>query len=775
MEQLSERLGTVSLQPHVPVVAGSMGQWTLTLTVGSYGIDEGGTIKLAQRFAADWEVPQFDRPDASGYTTVTTNGAARLRPYYHTKAHERPWMKCLVIDVYDGSLASGDVVTIVLGDRSQGAPGIRAQTFQESAHEFRILVDPTNASRALPLPTSPKFPVVAGSPVALVCLLPSEAEVGAPTPIFVKGEDQWGNPTPAPADLAFSWKPLADEAASAVQIAAGQCVAYAPALGRVQVEAQTERGLLRAASNPVNFVAAPSATQSSAPPALRHWWGDLHAQSAGTVGTGDEDEYFRFGRDVARLDFASHQGNDFQIDDAYWQHLNETVRKFHRDGEFVVFPGYEWSANTPAGGDRNVFFRREGLPIMRSSHWQIPHVAEDVYSPAHPADELFRRVREHVAPEDVLLGAHVGGRYADIRRYFDAELGPLVEVVSCWGVFEWMLADAFAGGHVVGVMCNSDGHKGRPGAEGPGAGEFGIRGGLTCVLAAEKTRAAIWDALAARHCYGTSGARILVEWGAQVPTQTPAGASYLMGDVVPGAVDSLHVAATVTGCGPLESLTLYAGMTPIKTVRAAAFGSTEGQTEGQTVGQDAASISSRRVRVLWQGSRMRGRGRRVTWDGEVRVVGAKLTAAQPVAFDSYSDGIVAQDDAHVRFRSATTGDLDGLDLWLDAPSAGRLIFTSTAGTAEFDLTELARVGAGKTVDFGGLDMALTVQRYPESVTDLRLELTQTVRPPADTRTPYWVKAVQVDGQMAWASPIYVTGTAETKNPANTFAPLFIRE
>ncbi|MEZ4733596.1 MAG: hypothetical protein R3E79_41395 [Caldilineaceae bacterium] len=170
---LSTRLGTVTLQPAGPVVAGSVGQWRLTYTVGSYGLDEGATLKLAQRFASDWEIPQFGRPTAGGYTTVTTNGAAKLRPYYHAKAHERPWMKCLVIDVYDGSLAPGDTITITLGDQSQGSPGIRAQTFQESAHEFRLLVDPTNASLVQRLPSSPLFPVIAGPPAELICLVPT--------------------------------------------------------------------------------------------------------------------------------------------------------------------------------------------------------------------------------------------------------------------------------------------------------------------------------------------------------------------------------------------------------------------------------------------------------------------------------------------------------------------------------------------------------------------------------------------------------------------------
>src|SRR4029078_5452551 len=78
-------LGSVALDPCLPVVAGSTGQWIIVLTVGSAGIDEGGTIKIAQRFASDWEPAQFDRPSASGFTTVSTNGEAKLRPRYDRK------------------------------------------------------------------------------------------------------------------------------------------------------------------------------------------------------------------------------------------------------------------------------------------------------------------------------------------------------------------------------------------------------------------------------------------------------------------------------------------------------------------------------------------------------------------------------------------------------------------------------------------------------------------------------------------------------------------
>ena len=203
---IEQRLGKVTLEPAGPVVAGSVGQWVLSLTVGSYGIDEGGTIKVSQRFASDWQEPQFDRPKEPGYTTVWTNGEAKLSMRYDLKAGERPWMKCLVIDVYDGNLAPGEIVKVIMGDQSQGSGGTRAQTFQESKHEFRVLVDPTNASVVRRVPSSPILAIVAGEPVEVICIVPTQVLTGEPVEVFVKGQDRWGNPTGAPNNVSLSWE-----------------------------------------------------------------------------------------------------------------------------------------------------------------------------------------------------------------------------------------------------------------------------------------------------------------------------------------------------------------------------------------------------------------------------------------------------------------------------------------------------------------------------------------------------------------------------------------
>ena len=692
----AERLGTVSLQPQTPIVAGSVGQWTLTLTVGSLGIDEGGTIKVAQRFASDWEPSQFDRPAEAGYTTVTTNGAARLRPRYERKGHDRPWMQSIVIDVYDGSLAPDDTVTIVLGDRSQGSPGIRAQTFQESAHEFRVFVDPTNACVARAVASSPRVPVIAGEPTELVCIVPTQS----PDPVkqaFVKGQDKWGNPTPAPRDVTIA----VDDS--------NTIVARSASLG------------LAARSNPT----------SDRPSKWRKYWGDLHAQSDATVGTGTEEEYFTFARDVARLDFCSHQGNDFQMTDQDWRRLNDVVRAFHRDGSFVAFPGWEWSGNSTAGGDRNVWYLDEGRPMFRSSHWQVPTVPETEQTPAADnAGQLFARVREHVPLDRVLLGAHVGGRYADVKRYFDQELGPLVELVSCWGVFEWMLWDAFDCGYVVGVMCNSDGHKGRPGAEGPGAGQFGIANGLTCALAEELTRDAIFRALKARRCYGTTGARMDLDYEIE---------GHPMGSVVEAGARA-RVVAAVRGTAPIESMELYEGKRVVHAMRPAAF---------------AALESSRQIRVSWRGSRIRGRGRRVNWDGAIRVEGARILSAA-ANFDTPVDRITRTSGGEVSFISQTTGDTDSIDLTLDRADAGVIVtFDAKPGKCSANLAELTSASPRKSFSFGGLDISATVERYPESVIERAAALDIAISPPAGETTPYFVKVTQCDGHMAWASPTYL--------------------
>ena len=108
-----------------------------------------------------------------------------------------------------------------------------------------------------------------------------------------------------------------------------------------------------------------------------------------------------YARDKAFVDIVGHQGNDFQITDDFWRHLNSLTKRFYEPGRFVAVPGYEWSGNTGMGGDRNVLFLREGRQIHRSSSILVPDRA-DFDSDCYTASDLFRALKD----EDAVVIAH---------------------------------------------------------------------------------------------------------------------------------------------------------------------------------------------------------------------------------------------------------------------------------------------------------------------------------------------------------------------------------
>src|SRR2546423_2915035 len=138
-------VGRAWITPDTPVVAGAWGTWTFTYEVGVYGYDERARLKIASRFASDWGRPQFTDPRAPNYTTVRLESrcaTAVASLAFEPRGQVRPWFKCLVASVADGSLYPGDRLHITLGDTSGGSPGSRAQTFREKGCEWRGFVGP---------------------------------------------------------------------------------------------------------------------------------------------------------------------------------------------------------------------------------------------------------------------------------------------------------------------------------------------------------------------------------------------------------------------------------------------------------------------------------------------------------------------------------------------------------------------------------------------------------------------------------------------------------
>ncbi len=744
-EYRPELMGSATLEPSGKIEAGSWQQFTLVYTAGKFGIDDTGSLKIAFRFATDFGPVQFDDSEASGYTTVEASNGAVLDVRWEFKRNIRPWSRALYIGVQKHFLAEGDTITIRFGDQRQGSRGVRVQTYCEAEYEFKVFVDAIATYDYVTLPESPSINIVPGPPRTWRATIPTLVRTGERFRLSIKADDKWGNPSDQIDQTLYL------EATGAVEglpetkkfergtfsmLVEGLKL---PVEGETTIIIRDDVGVELCRTNPLRAHDLPT-------DAPVHFWGDLHGQSNETLGTNDARAYFEFARDRAFVDVCAHQGNDFQMTQEFWKELNQITAELNVPGRYVTFPGYEWSSNTAVGGDRNVFYAQEGRPMYRSSHAQIPDLADED-TDAHNAHELFEKLRD----EDCVVWSHCGGRYADICYAHDGRTEAAVEVHSSWGTFEWLLHDAFSKNYRVGIVCNSDGHKGRPGASYPGASFFGAYGGLTCYRAAELTRPAIMEAMRRRHHYGTTGNRLYMNVWSTLPNGSklydrdpavgPASESAAtiaqMGDIVQvGDKGDVELNVEATGSAPIIQLDIFDGPDIIKTVH---YGD--------------RTTQSHRIRMTFSGAEYRGRSRNTTWDGHLSITGNVIESAEMFNNWNLDRGIREQTDTEVHWKAVTTGNFCGFDMILKDAGAGRLSINSPHVTGTLDISSLAE--EAKTFDVGGLDRQLRVERLPEVFpeTTIRDSIPVTVTESGDTRL--FARITQEDGHRAWSSPIYL--------------------
>jgi hypothetical protein len=174
---LPEHIGSATLNPPGPFIAGSHVDLTLTYTAGTFGIDDTGIVKISWRTASDMGKPQFTDPSAANYTTVEASNGAKLDVWFD-RLNMRPWANTILIRVGRGYLRHGDTLTVRLGDRRQGSPGYRLQTNCEERFELKTCIDAFAAYEFCELPRQPAFDFVPGPARRWKAIWPSLAVAG---------------------------------------------------------------------------------------------------------------------------------------------------------------------------------------------------------------------------------------------------------------------------------------------------------------------------------------------------------------------------------------------------------------------------------------------------------------------------------------------------------------------------------------------------------------------------------------------------------------------
>jgi hypothetical protein len=252
-------------------------------------------------------------------------------------------------------------------------------------------------------------------------------------------------------------------------------------------------------------------------PEFKLLWGDLHTH---LTDLDHGDELLRDAREnidftaVLCYPFVWEEKKGLRVESvrnrpeftAWWERLRELCRAHYAPGEFATFLGYEWNGNRTHYGDHNVIYYDEQDPL------------DDAWS----LEDLYANLRKRKALAIPHHTAYYPNRRGKDWSVWDEHLSPVMEICSIHGSSEACVApvdmvsnasmgprasgstfhDALARGYRIGVIGSND-YEGL-------AGRWGI--GRAAVWATDCTREAIWDALLARRTYGVTGDRIELDF-----------------------------------------------------------------------------------------------------------------------------------------------------------------------------------------------------------------------------------------------------------------------
>lgn len=489
-------------------------------------------------------------------------------------------------------------------------------------------------------------------------------------------------------------------------------------------------------------------------------FGDIHNHCDLSYGHGRFADALK--RAALQLDFVSITGHahwpDMPVDDPSVAHIVDFhVKGFARlrerwmahfaalqaasvDG-FVVFPGYE--IHSCAYGDYTIVYRDlEPQPLILKD------------SPADLRRALEAALGDRAFAFPHHIGYRLGARGINWSA-FDAALSPFVEMNSMHGCAEVSesergylhsmgpvdghstLQHGLTTGHVFGIVGNTDHHSAFPGSYGHGR---------MAAYAHSRDRAALWDAMRARHTNALTGDSIHL---------LTAVGSTLQGGILPPQRDA-HLAIEAVGGGFIDTIDVIRNGRLVQRVSPEI---------------SPAPISEAMETILYLELGWGARGRSHRWDCTLEIEDGEILAAEP------------------RFRGAEIvspleGDEAGHALPTIAATARGLAFSVTAEanpnnstTATQGVALRLRLAKGAVIraDLSGQRIEMPAARLFDGAKSGNLG---TIDTPAwrfhalplprqwqwqgmlalgalEDGENLYVRLRQLGGQMAWTSPIWV--------------------
>ncbi|MFD2114887.1 hypothetical protein ACFSTH_16245 [Paenibacillus yanchengensis] len=350
---------------------------------------------------------------------------------------------------------------------------------------------------------------------------------------------------------------------------------------------------------------------------MKTYWGDIHNHCGISYGFGSLENALKTAKE--QLDFVSITGHaswydmpdrkapleylvDFHTEgfaklEKHWDEVRAVVKSYNVDHEFVTFQGYE--AHSSAYGDHHYITPDDDFPIVKGE------TPLDIINQLRPRRVIA--VPHHVG----YTPGYRGGNWDN----FNPDISPIVEVVSKHGCglsvnsklpyyhdmgprdSRSTVYAAIARKLKVGFVGSTDHHAGYPGSYGDGK---------MAVVATEKTREGIWEAILARRTYAVTGDKIDCRF---TLNDAPMGSTV-------AATTKREIAVDVTACDQIEKITIFKNLRPWRQVTA---------FDLQQKSADAVANTTYKVRVEmgWGGDQVGYK-----WDAQVQINNGQLQSVE---------------------------------------------------------------------------------------------------------------------------------------------------
>ena len=519
------------------------------------------------------------------------------------------------------------------------------------------------------------------------------------------------------------------------------------------------------------------------------YWGDIHNHCGITYGYGGLENALEAAK--GQLDFCHVTGhamypdmlkgveeltysNDYHLKGFEklrdrWETVRKTMAEANKEGEFVTFQGYE--IHSRLLGDHHILSPEDDLPLIEAdSHIELVEI-------------LKKRAPESGGPdprEVIAVPHHVaytpGYRSID-WDYFREEISPVVEVhskhgcgMSEYGPYPYLHQmgprdprnTVYAGllkGKRFGFTGSTDHHAGYPGSYGDGR---------VAVLAEEKSRKAVWEALLSRRCYAVTGDKIECDFNVN---------GNPMGSII-SPEEKMRIALSLRGSAPLEMVWIYKNLIPWKVLTGKDLAN---RTSARGSSADKTAVPGRykvRIEMGW-GNNREG----YDWKGTVRIKDGRLIAVEPCfrgqsilapskdipeddEINNLNNRVEYQSEDEVRWQCTTFknpstqhSQTNAVILEIEGDRGTVLDFSVNSINHTASLEELAEAGRSFHVKEWTSQALLIHTAVPEDSYTFRGEWEDSEVRQAEARGTdfYHAEVRQSNNQWAWISPVFVQG------------------